>query len=217
MTGSPRGIITHDTGYLDHRAVGGGYIYSQQYGRWEIRAKIPTGANSRGTLPAFWLRGTTPGEIDIMEAWGGGGTMSSSYNTWTKDTATTTIHSSTSGGAVNGKPYRKTFWRWFEQGIPRDLPTGFHTFAFEYTPTYMSLIVDGVERKRVTPSSADTVNGGTLAWLWDADFFGGPKHVRLNLHIGPEAGERTPDPNNKSWTADPQDYEIEYVRIWAMP
>lgn len=224
VTGGPQGFYTHNTGYIDTRnltdtANPNPNHFSQQYGRWEIRCQVPTGDNTRGALAAFWLRcDSTPGEIDIMEAWGGGGPMAADWTTYTKDSSTTTIHSSTSSATVNGKPYRKTFWRHWQAGVPRTAPDGMHTYAYEFTPTYMKMFVDDILVCNVTPSSTDPANGGTLAWLWDADFFGSPKHIRINLHIGPSAQYwGLPDPDNRSWTVDPLDFKIEYVRAYAMP
>ncbi len=50
-------------------------MFSQTYGRYEMRAKLPTG---KGLWPAFWMlpeqdrygAWAASGEIDIMEAWG---------------------------------------------------------------------------------------------------------------------------------------------------
>ena len=161
----PQGIITHETGYVDTRNLVDSANptpkhFSQQYGRWEIRCKTPSGANTRGSLAAFWLRcDSHPGEIDVMEAWGYGGTMPADFTNYVKDTAWTTFHSSTSSATVNGKPYKKTFWRHFQNGVPRTTPTGFHTYAFERTPTYMAMFVDGIQVMRVTPASTDPANG----------------------------------------------------------
>lgn len=234
VAGGPRGIFTHNTGYVDTRKLADAANptpkhFSQRWGRWEARAKLPTDANTRGALAAFWLRADNhPGEIDIMEAWGGGGTMAADWTTYIKDSAVTTIHSSTNGAGstVNGKQYRKTFWRHWQHGVPRSLNDGqFHVFAFELTPSYMAQFVDGIEVARVTPSSPDPVNkvnsvpnpSGTLAWLWDTDFFGSPLHIRLNLHIGPSTAYwGIPDVNNRALTK-PLDFEIDYVRAYALP
>lgn len=217
-----------DTGYMDHRIGSGGNsasetIFSQQYGRWEIRCTTPTGPNTLGTLAAFWLRcNTTPGEIDIMEAWGFAGNAPTS-NGQVPGSSTTTFHSSTMGEPVNGKPYQKSFWRINEElgdysnmswsYVSNNLPlhpaySALHTWAFERTPTYIATYYDGVEAARTTPAQTP--------WLWDSDFFGSPLHIRLNLHIGMS---RTfwgaPDPNNRSITEAPLDYIVDYIRVWS--
>jgi hypothetical protein len=221
VAGGPQGFYTHDTGYIDQRNLSDAanpspFHYSQQYGRWEARQQTPTGPNTRGALAAFWLRcDSTPGEMDIMEAWGGGGTMASDWTTYVKDSAWTTLHSSTNSGSVNGKPYRKTFWRHYQHGGPRPQWDTMRTYGFEYTPDHMSADVGGVTLFNVTPASTDPVNGGTCAWLWDSDFFGSPLHIRMNLHIGPSPSYwGLPDPDNKAWTVDPLDYAVEYVAAW---
>lgn len=211
----PQGIVTHTTGYLD--TIG---TFSQPYGRWEIRCKVPTGDNTRGALAAFWLRNENKtGEIDIMESWGRGGAMSSTYTKYVQETGVTTFHSNTngSGSSTNGKPYTKTLWRHFEHGIPRNVSEGFHTYAFEYMPDYIAMYVDSEQVFRVTPTSVDPqVKTRTLAWLWDEDFFGGPKNIRLNLHVGPSKDYwGLPDENNRGLTQDPLDYQIDYVRVYA--
>ncbi|MEO7260241.1 MAG: glycoside hydrolase family 16 protein [Jatrophihabitantaceae bacterium] len=68
----------YTSAYLD--TIGRG---SWQYGRFEMRAKLPA---SKGLWPAFWLRNNTGlGELDIMEAVGGTGK------------SVQTVHQSTNG------------------------------------------------------------------------------------------------------------------------
>lgn len=218
-SGSGVPTITHKTGYIDQRFLNtGDMTYAQQYGRWEIRAKMPTGPQTFGALSAFWLRNAASGEIDIVEAWG--------YNT-TPTTAgqlpgssTLTIHSHTSGSSTPG--YQKTFWRVNEQladysnmnwsYITKNLPltpafSAFRTWAFEYTPTYLAAYYEGRRFAYTTPAQTP--------WLWNPSYFGQPFHVRINLHVGPsETYWGVPDPAHPEWTQDPLDYQIEYVRIY---
>jgi beta-glucanase (GH16 family) len=200
-------VLTHTTGYIDLRPLKtGDKTFSQTYGRWEIRCKTPTGPNTRGSLAAFWLRpNDRSGEIDIMEAWGYGGTMATDHTKYLKDTAVTTIHTKTDGSGT------KKFWRHKEHGGPANVWQDFHVYAFEYTPDYAATFVDGVQIMRVTPSA----DGGT--GLWNAAYFGSPMHVRLNMHIGPSVAYwGLPDPANKAYTQN-LDYQVDYVRIYALP
>lgn len=197
-------VLTHSTGYLDTQVIkAGNKLFAQPYGRWEIRCKTPTGPNTRGALPAFWLRNSQSGEIDILEAWGYGGTMDVEHTKYLKDTAATTIHTKTNGSG------RKRIWRHRDGGskvIPWD---GFHTYAFELTPEYASMTVDGVQVMRETPA--------TYPDLWDQNYFGSPLHMRLNLHVGPSARYwGLPDPANRAYT-QPLNFEVEYVRVYALP
>ena len=113
-------VLTHKTGYLDQRKIQSDNVYrGQRWGRWEIRAKTPTGTNTMGALAAFWLRNANSGEIDIMEAWGYGTAMPTAGKVM-QDNAATTIHTKTDGTGV------KRLWRHTELGStsarPRRLP-----------------------------------------------------------------------------------------------
>jgi len=216
-SGTP--LITHKTGYIDTRPLNPGNVsFTQQYGRWEIRAKMPTGPQSYGALSAFWLRNTASGEIDIVEAWG--------YNTTPTEkgqlpgSSTFTIHSHTTGSGTPG--YQKTFWRVNEllndyqnmawSYISKNLPNttafdDFRTWAFEYTPTYLAAYYEGQRYAYTTPTETP--------WLWEPTYFGQPFHMRLNLHVGPSASYwGIPDPAHSEWTQDPLDYQIEYIRVY---
>ncbi|MDW4573613.1 glycoside hydrolase family 16 protein [Microbacterium sp. M3] len=192
--------IWHRTGYLDQRSLRSGDVSrSQQYGRWEIRAKVPTGPNTLGALAAFWLRNSQSGEIDIMEAWG---YDDGPLRDQKIDSATTTVHTQTSGAGNE-----KFFWTHSEHGGPVPVWADFHTFAFELTPTYAAIIVDGKELARTTPAKNPT--------LWNKDYFGSPLHMRLNLHVGPSALYwGLPDPNNRAATQN-LDFQVDYVRTWS--
>lgn len=192
--------LWHKTAYMDQRAIKPGDVsYSQRYGRWEIRAKVPTGPDTLGALAAFWLRNEGSGEIDIMEAWGyheqaapGGQRI---------DTATTTVHTDSSGGG--GQKY---FWHHADYGAATPVWGAFHTYAFELTPNYAAIYVDGARIVKVTPATHPN--------LWNPKYFGTPLHVRLNLHVGPSAQYwGLPDPNHRDWTK-PLDFQVDYVRIW---
>lgn len=227
----------HDTGYIDHRSGGRNGdpsqapIYSQQYGRWEICATTPTGPNTLGTLAAFWLRcNDTPGEIDIMEAWGFAGNAPTSNGQF-PGSSTLTFHSSTTGGAVNGKPYAKTLsrvnhdlgdyanstWSYRANNLPlHPAFDGYHTWGFEYMPDYISADYDGQQFFYVTPTTPDPEQPArTCAWLWDPDFFGSPFHMRCNLHVGmSEQYWGVPNPDNRSITSDDLEYRVRHIRAW---
>ncbi|MGW9268312.1 family 16 glycosylhydrolase [Microbacterium sp. NPDC055599] len=205
-TASATGVttLTHSTGYLDTQSLrAGNKFYAQRYGRWEIRCQTPTGPNTRGALPAFWLRNSQTGEIDILEAWGYGGVMAADHTKYLKDTAATTIHTKTDGTG------RKRIWRHRDGGskvVPWD---GLHTYVFELTPDYASMTVDGVQVMRETPVSYPD--------LWNPDYFGSPLHMRLNLHVGPDPRYwGLPDPANRTLT-QPLDFQVDYVRVYALP
>lgn len=193
-------LLWHETGYLDQRRLDSGDVsMGQPYGRWEIRAKVPTGPKTLGALAAFWLRNSQSGEIDIMEAWGYDekGLRDQRINT-----ATTTVHTHTSDPGAN----KKYIWHHSDYGGPMPVWDGFHTYAFELTPTYAAVLVDGIQLVRVTPKTHPN--------LWSSNYFGSPLHMRLNLHVGPSAEYwGLPDPNRREATAN-LDFAVDYVRVW---
>jgi beta-glucanase (GH16 family) len=192
--------LWHKTGYMDQRSLNSDDMsYSQRYGRWEIRAQVPTGPKTYGALAAFWLRNSNSGEIDVLEAWG--------YNDVAApggqriESGTTTIHTKTSGSGNE-----KYYWTHSDVGAATPVWDGFHTYAFELMPTYAAMYVDDVKVMTATPASHPN--------LWNTAYFGSPLHVRLNLHVGPSAQYwGIPDPDHKEWTK-PLDFKVDYVRIW---
>jgi beta-glucanase (GH16 family) len=121
----------YTSGYLD--TVG---LSSHKYGRWEMRAKLPT---AQGLWPAFWLRGDhSPAEIDILEAIGGLSQMT-----------VQTVFPDTNDGSQ-------------KRSHQHDLPSGngisnWHVYGFQWSPGSMSWDVDGVTVFKVTSSDASWV------------------------------------------------------------
>ncbi|WP_443464413.1 SH3 domain-containing protein [Glutamicibacter ardleyensis] len=191
-----------ETGYMDMRSLREGDAnYAQRYGRWEIRAKVPTKAGtSNGVLAAFWLRNENSGEIDIMESWGSSPTPPSYQKV---GTSTTTVHTQTSG-----KNNQKQFWVLErELGITEHVANKFHTWALEYTPDRFAMYYDGKLAFETTPKESPDIWGPS---------FQSPLHVRLNLHMGmSEKYFGLPDPTKKQQTQN-SDFQVDYVRVWDM-
>ncbi len=104
--------------------------FSQQYGWFEMNARIPKG---KGMWPAFWLLPATkawPPEIDILEILGH--EPSKVY---------LTNHYSNADGKHEGKG---------DSFTGPDFSAGFHTFAVEWTPLKIVWYVDGIERYATT-------------------------------------------------------------------
>lgn len=128
--------------------------YSQQYGRFEVRAKMPAG---RGLWPAFWLLPTFKQwpqgiavlpEIDVMEFLG-----------HEPNTYHTTVHSNQTG-KLESFPSD-------QNGLP-DLTTDFHTYTVVWTEKTIEWFFDGrrVKQHR-TPDDLHV-----------------PMHFLLNLAVG---------------------------------
>ena len=123
---------SYTSGYLD--TIG---LASQQYGHWEMRAKLPT---AKGMWPAFWLRSDhSPGEIDILEAIGGLSQMT-----------VQTVFPNTNDGSVK---------RSHEFDVP-DTIGAWHVYGFTWTPTSMSWEIDGATVFKLTSGDASWVATG---------------------------------------------------------
>ena len=122
-TPSPGGTHSYDSGLISSHAS-----FAQQYGRYEIRSRLPRGT---GLWPAFWLLPpdtSWPPEIDVFEALG-----------QEPDSVNMTVHWSKAG------EHRQNGARYTGPNFSR----GFHTFAVEWGPDTLVWFVDGVERHRV--------------------------------------------------------------------
>ncbi|RKS71331.1 carbohydrate binding protein [Motilibacter peucedani] len=172
------------SGYLD--TIG---KMSQTYGRFEMRAKLPTAAGtSKGMWPAFWLRPNDGGngEIDVMEAIGG------------------------AAGAKNYNRVSQTLWYDYSGSHPRQnysyvlpgstMSDAFHTYTVEWEPGVMRWYVDGV----LTWSRDSSI----ISWINDSAFKK-PYNIRLNLQVG-GSWPGSPD----SSTSSTQDYQVDYVRVY---
>lgn len=122
------------TGKFFNRTVDTDGKYYQTYGYFEIEAKLPKG---KGTWPAFWLFnhiGDKRPEIDIMEAYAGGGPNSG----WSDADLNPTAFAATvwPNGASNPKAGHKTLQT-------PDLSKGFHTYGVLWEPHKQTFYFDG--------------------------------------------------------------------------
>jgi len=163
-------------------------LFTQRYGRFEARIKIPYG---QGLWPAFWMLGDnidkpggwpTCGEIDILENIGREPSI---------------VH-----GTVHGPGYMGAKGI----GAPYSLPGSerfadeFHVFAVEWEPNEIRFYVDDHLYHTVTPSSLPP---GTK-WVFDHPFF-----LILNVAVG-GGWPGNPDAS----TAFPQTMLVYYVRVF---
>lgn len=180
------------TGYVDSARS-----FSQKYGRWEIRAKLPLPpGSSQGVWPAFWLRpddSSGPGEIDIMEAYGTADTAP--FGMFSADKTQASLHFDQSGGN------KTTGWTPVIEGLHSE----FHIWAMEWTPSGVEWSIDG--KPYMSVNRADHP-GYDAAFETGASF-----HMRLNLQYGSEYWG-FPHPVNPDITADEAQFLIDYVRVW---
>jgi beta-glucanase (GH16 family) len=155
--------------------------FSQAYGRFEIRAKLPKG---QGLWPAFWLLPQDPGygppEIDVMEAW------TNPIGTSPIDAATTSSHIHYGPPGYDPDLFH-SIWHKAD-----DFTQDFHTYAAEWRPGSLTMIIDGVEHGRITQNVPST-----------------PMYLIVNLAVGNEHYGR-PDGS----TPSPSRLLIDYVRVF---
>jgi len=160
--------------------------FYQTYGYFEMEAKLPRG---KGVWPAFWLYnhdkddGTLP-EIDIMEAYSGGGELSG----W-------------SDANLNPTAFAATIWTGVEgamggQKILRDLgdlSAGYHKYAVKWEPNKQTFYLDGKEIYSVDVSMPDRM------------------YLLVDILFGSASGQ--PDDSTPVGKEN-NSYDVRYVRAW---
>jgi hypothetical protein len=165
-----------------------------QYGRIEVRAKVPYG---QGIWPAFWTLGhdigtvgwPKCGEIDILEMVGGGSGGDSSE--LRDDTVVSSVHYEQTDGQHwnHGRTYT----------LGTDiLNTGFHTYSIIWDENYIYSFIDGIQYGAQQITDANRY-----------DEFHKPHFLLLNLAVG-GVWPGYPD----KYTTFPQVYQIDYVRVY---
>lgn len=158
--------------------------YEVQYGRMEIRAKLPIG---QGIWPAIWMLGndidTNPwpacGEIDIME-----------YLGHQPSTVHGTVHGPISGGPGVGSSYT------LEEGTFHD---DFHVFAMEWNSDEIKFYVDDTLYHVANKNEI-----GENDWVFDH-----PHYFILNLAVGGD-WPGYPDETTKF----PQTMKVDYIKVY---
>jgi beta-glucanase (GH16 family) len=164
-------------------------LFTQAYGRFEARIKIPAG---QGMWPAFWMLGNDitstgwpkSGEIDIMENIG-------------KEPGT--VHGSLHGPSTTGRTSDATAI--FSLPAGQNLADAFHLYAVEWEPGVVRFYLDANLYATFTQSRWPA--GG--AWVFDHPFF-----IILNVAVG---GTWPGSPDGT--TQFPQQMLVDYVRVYT--
>jgi beta-glucanase (GH16 family) len=159
-------------------------LFSQQYGRFEARAQMPTG---KGLWPAIWMLGDNIstvswpacGEIDFMETIG---------------TDISTNHGSLHMPAGYGPSGT------FKLPGGASFADAFHTFAIEWEPGTIRFYVD--DQLYETRTQASVPAGDT--WEFEHPFF-----LLINVAVG---GQWPGSPD--STTTFPQTLKVDWVRVY---
>jgi beta-glucanase (GH16 family) len=173
-------------------------LFSQTYGRFEARIKIPAG---QGIWPAFWMLGNNIasagwpkcGEIDIMENVG-------------KEPGV--VHGSLHGPLTTGAASDLTAAVKLVNG--KDFAADFHIYAVEWDPGVVRFYVDSTLYSTFTQESAGSGSADSAAiragsWVFDHPFF-----LILNVAVG---GSWPGPPDATS--SFPQTMLVDYVRVYT--
>ena len=186
-----------------HSAGKGDFLY----GRFEIRAKLPSG---QGTWPAIWMLPSDPYKYATTceegEDWQG----SSTCNAWPNSGEIDIMeHVGYEMNHVHGTVHNESYyWVKWEQRKGRillnDVDADFHVYALEWTPERIDVFVD--DSHYFTYANEGT---GWSAWPYDQPF-----HLILNVAIGGAWG-RAGGPIDDS--IFPQAMLVDYVRVYQRP
>jgi beta-glucanase (GH16 family) len=164
------------------------------YGRFEVRARIPTGG---GSWPAIWTLGTkypwpSNGEIDIMEYYRVKGVPHILANVaWGTDIP---YNAKWDTGMIPFTHFTDKDPLWASK---------FHVWRMDWTPEAIRLYLDDEMLNETLLS--ETINGSIGEYT---NPFQQTHYILLNLAIG---GNNGGTPDN---TAFPMRYEIDYVRVY---
>jgi beta-glucanase (GH16 family) len=152
------------SGKFFNRTVDTDGKYYQTYGYFEIEAKLPVG---KGTWPAFGLFnhiGNRRPEIDVMEAYAGGGPNSG----WSDANLHPTAFASTVWLDETVQAGTKTI-------VTPDLSAAYHKYAVKWEPNKLTFYFDGKEFYSVNASMSDPMY--LMLDLWYGSASGTPDNT----------------------------------------
>ena len=152
------------------------------YGTFEIKCKIP-----KGCFAAFWLYGECCEEIDVFEF------LSDDIKKFT-----VTVHECEAGNSNQAAGGKKHHQKGKNKNIGIDFSQDFHVWKLEWTPDYISVLVDGAEVRRCHRKGFNSCNPYGLGKSLFPD-------TPMNVIIGTGARKNSPTPSA---------IEVDYVKIW---
>jgi len=164
-------------------------LFSFQYGRFEVRAKIPEG---QGLWPAIWLLGNNIatvnwpacGELDVMEHIDGGDPQNEGFD-WVQGS----IHGTNLNNGIQYHPAGFSAADW-------------HIYGMIWTKGKIEYYVDSPAN--VYATFTPSTQGGS--WPFDS----GPEFVILNLAVG---GDWPGQPD--AATPFPSQFLVDFVRVYS--
>ena len=194
----------YTSGKLQSRKKDGSVLFAKKYGRFEFRAKLPTG---QGIWPALWLLPqdekyggwAASGEIDVMEAKG---------QEPNKVLGTLHYGSRWPTNAHSGKEY---FFP--NKGTMAD----FHVYAVEWEPGEIRWFVDGHQYAKQnfwwSTGKTDGTKGAQPKKASDLHPWPAPFDQRFYIIMNLAVGGRFPG-NPNATTRFPAEMVVDYVRVY---
>ncbi len=181
-----------------------------RYGYAEIRAKVPF---EKGVWPSFWMQTNAVlggrkcndyfVEVDVFEIFGTDGSVVPNLHKWYSSSHDSSTHDCTYTGTHTSSGTDKTF----VFSNTKTLDYEYHTYGFEWTPTEMSMYVDGYCYKTYDISkSYDACS--------DISGFNDPMFFIFNNHLFSPESSYKPNLITDNESIIPAHYEIDYFRLY---
>jgi beta-glucanase (GH16 family) len=171
-------------------------LFSFQYGRFEVRARVP---EAQGFWPAAWLVGNN----DVTVGWPASGeqdVLERANAAKTPDWNLGSVH----GIGFTGNIGLSTVFK-FPQG---QTAAGWHTYGMIWAKGVVAYYIDDPAHPYVTYTTANMTDLHGAIWPFDA---GQSNFILLNVAIG---GAMAGDPSNVS-TPFPSEMLVDYVRVYT--
>ena len=181
-----------------------------RYGYAEIRARVPF---EKGVWPSFWTQTSTVlggkqceaymVEIDVFEIFGSDNSVVPNMHKWYRAAHDPSTHNCSYNGTHTQSGTNKTY-NFSNHG---NLDNEYHTYGFEWTPTDISMYVDGNCYKTFDiTKSYDACS--------DMAGFQDPMYVIFNNHFFSPESSYKPNLITDNEAAIPSHYEIVWFRLY---
>ena len=179
------------------------YNMMYTYGYCEIKAKVPC---AKGTWPSFWTQSKTGigkrdcwdyfVEVDVFEVFGttNGVIVPNLHKWYTKEKGGHHVMSGSANSVILGSK------------------TGeYHTYGYEWTPTEISMYVDGKKYQTYNITNPKILSGNPDN---DMSGFHDPQYIIFNNHLFTDKASFKPNLIEGNEKVLPSQYSIEYFRLY---
>lgn len=182
-----------------------------RYGYVEMCAKVPFAI---GVWPSFWAQSAAllgerkctdyMVEVDIFEVFGSTDTAVPNIHKWYSSYYDYNALHGENVGSNHTQASQKNVYKFSDK---EELQEGFHVYGFGWTPTEMSMYIDGVLYQ-----TFDTVN--SYDRCEDMTGFSDPLYIIFNNHLFTPESSFTPNLITGNEEVLPSVYEIDWVRVY---